>query len=61
LGAEREDELNCPARLKRAVRKVAVIPGGDEKYPHEIEREAGDDARTGYAGEEGAERQKVDE
>jgi hypothetical protein len=40
-GYERDDKLEYAAGLERAMRKIAMISGGDEEHAHHQEREAG--------------------
>jgi hypothetical protein len=37
---EGEQELHRPSGLERTVRKVTMIPAGDEEHPHEVEHTA---------------------
>src|SRR5215472_5445997 len=42
-GHECDNELKRAAGLKRTVRKITVITGGNEKHAHEDDRQSGDD------------------
>src|SRR5256885_2021136 len=60
-GHEGDDELKGAAGFIRAVRKIAVIAGGDEKHANDEKRDASDEIRPVKRKEENAERKKMND
>ena len=60
-GHEGDDELKGAASFIGTVRKIAVIPGGDEKHANDEKRDAGDEIRPVKREEENAERKKMND
>ena len=60
-GHEGDDELKGAAGFIRAVRKIAVIAGGDEKHANDEKRGAGNEIRPVKRKKENAEREKMND
>jgi len=60
-GHEGDDELEGAAGFVRAVRKIAVIAGGDEKHANDEKRGTSDEIRPVKREEENAEREKMND
>jgi len=58
---ESDDELKDAAGFIGAMRKIAVIAGGDEKHANDEKRDAGDEIRPVKWKEENAERKKMND
>ena len=58
-GAERHHELPEPVEPVAPMGEVAVVAGGDEEHPPEVEGDAQHDRRHRHAGEDGEQRQQV--
>src|SRR5947207_5568029 len=60
-GHEGDDELKGAAGFIGAMRKIAVIAGGDEKHANDEKGGASDEIRTGKRKKEDAERKKMND
>src|SRR5580700_1910187 len=59
-GHQGDDELEDAAGLVRAMRKIAMVAGGDKEHAHVIERQTDDQIRPVKLQEEGGEASQMD-